>query len=86
MINQQFHRFEVGMKVAVFKSSEGSNSWTDYGNGIVMDIAYNRASEPSHLKILALDKGMTKEEFDGRSIGAAELVPILSDKFYCAPF
>jgi hypothetical protein len=79
-------RFEVGQKIATFKCGENGAGWIDVGTGIVISISYGRANEATHLRVLTLDKEKTDRSFGDRNIDSAENLPVLSDRFYCAPF
>ena len=84
--NNNSSRFEVGQKINTFKRGDGGGGWIDVGAGIVVSIAYGQASEPTHLRVLALDKEKTSQNFGDRNIDSAELLPILADGCYCAQF
>ena len=85
MTNNKNNRFEVGQKVSTFKRNDGAG-WVDMGAGIVVSIAYGQASEPTHLRVLALDKEKMDKSFGDRNIDSSEILPILADGCYCAPF
>jgi len=78
-------RFEPNMKISVFKQQD-NGTWNSMGESIIIDLIYNDASEVTHVRALAIDKDKTKQEFAARNPAAAEILPILSDSCYCAPF